>query len=173
MLSPGYVSVFSIPTQTLSEEGARAFAAATLTHLVGGVWIFLQGDLGAGKTSFVKNLVRTLSGRDDVTSPTFPVLNVIDLPKSSVKGVKSFVHLDLYRLKSARELAFLGAENQIDDSSVVLVEWPEVVEEDEWENFFETTRCPKPTKILNVKIDHVPDNIQARSYALSLWEPAG
>jgi tRNA threonylcarbamoyladenosine biosynthesis protein TsaE len=171
MSLPGYTSVFSFPAQNFSESSVHTFVAAVLPHLVGGVWILLRGDLGAGKTSFVKNLVKTLAGVDDVTSPTFPVLNVIDLPRCSVKGVKFFVHLDLYRLKSARELNYLGVENQVDDACVVLVEWPEIVDDDEWTEFFEITRCQMPVKILDVKISHVPDETSKRLYALTVWDP--
>jgi tRNA threonylcarbamoyladenosine biosynthesis protein TsaE len=161
-------------SETVSQlwpEGAiKPFLDAIIAHIKPGAWILLHGDLGAGKTTFVKELVQTLAGVTDVTSPTFPVLNVIDLPRCLLAGVNSFVHLDLYRLKSARELIYLGIENQVCDSAVVLVEWPEVVDEDEWADFFETTRCPRPDRIVSAHISHVPGDTSSRRYEFSVFE---
>jgi tRNA threonylcarbamoyl adenosine modification protein YjeE len=143
---------------------ADSFVADVSGRLHGGVWLFLTGDLGAGKTTFVRVLVAGISEIKDVTSPTFSVLNLIDLQGSQVMNVTQLVHLDLYRLKSGRELNFLGIENHVSPASLVVVEWPEVVEEDEWQDFFEITGCMRPQEVVEIEISYIAEEESRRSY---------
>lgn len=82
--------------------------------------ILLIGDLGAGKTTFAKGIVKGLGASDpaDVTSPTFTLIHEYG------EGPRVY-HIDLYRLRTSREAASLGLDELLDRKAVVLVEWGE------------------------------------------------
>ncbi len=80
----------------------------------------LRGDLGAGKTAFVKKLVRTLGTDIRVSSPTFGLVNDYD-------GIA--YHFDLYRIKDRSELSTIGFEEYLDSGKFVLIEWPDLARE--------------------------------------------
>lgn len=104
---------------TTSVEETLAIGAKIGKQLTGGEVFLLRGDLGAGKTVFVKGLATGL-GIDptDVTSPTFTLINIHE-------GRLRLYHIDLYRLESQTNLG-LGLEELFDDkSSVIAVEWAE------------------------------------------------
>lgn len=82
----------------------------------------LYGDLGSGKTCFVKGLVRGLGSEDLVTSPTFTLVHHYHGPAGRIR------HFDLYRIKSAGELEDL--EINCAPAEVVLIEWPELMEKE-------------------------------------------
>ena len=83
--------------------------------------ILLRGDLGAGKTTLVKGIAQGFEAaeEDEVTSPTFTLVHEYRGPRVSV------YHLDLYRIETERELATLGLEDMLTETSVVLIEWGE------------------------------------------------
>lgn len=86
--------------------------------------VLLTGDLGAGKTTFVKEIVAALGCNDLVTSPTFTLLNTYD-------AKFPIYHFDMYRLASAEEASSVGFEEYFDKSrldGVCFVEWPENVD---------------------------------------------
>jgi tRNA threonylcarbamoyladenosine biosynthesis protein TsaE len=145
--------------------------ARLLPFLSGSVWLFLSGDLGAGKTTFVQRLAERIGVTGPVTSPTFTVVN--SCPVDGVRGVASIrrlVHLDLYRIKSAREILYLGIEAEITPESVVCVEWPELVDDDDWAYFFSVTRCPCPVRLIRVDILHDNDDAAMRRYSWRVFE---
>lgn len=98
-------------------EETYALAKQIASTLKGGEVILLSGDLGAGKTTFTKGLAKALGIDDEVTSPTFTILNVYE------DGRLKLNHLDMYRVESADELAELGIEDCFDDDSVTVIEW--------------------------------------------------
>lgn len=105
-------------------EAGLAVVAAYLALIAGpGDVVALRGDLGAGKTTFARELLRALSdGRiTEVPSPTFSLLQTYETGRLTVH------HLDCYRMRSAAELAELGFE-ELAASGLVLMEWPERVE---------------------------------------------
>jgi len=86
--------------------------------------IALEGDLGAGKTQFVRGLVAALGGDPRaVSSPTFVLLNVYQTPLFPV------YHLDAYRVHSADDFASIGFSELLEQNGIVVVEWPGRVKE--------------------------------------------
>lgn len=96
--------------------GFEAFAAALARMLVPGNVVALSGELGAGKTTFVRAAVRALHGEDQTSSPTFTFWH-------RYPGNPPVDHLDLYRIESPAELDELGLDEVFDGSSIVFVEW--------------------------------------------------
>jgi len=93
--------------------------------------IGLSGDLGAGKTAFTKCVAQILGITDVVTSPTFILEKVYDIPKNSVLDAQflKLVHIDAYRLENAKEMHALGWEALLlDPQNLIIIEWPEQVE---------------------------------------------
>ncbi len=115
--------IFSVIT---NNEDETMLVADKLAQTVGkGVVFTLEGDLGAGKTHFVKGFVRGLGSKSLVTSPTFTLLNVYEGGKYPV------YHFDMYRLSSKEEAEELGFNEYFDLKNldgIVLVEWPNQVE---------------------------------------------
>jgi len=106
---------------TLPNEQAMAgFMTDIACALEPGDLVTLSGDLGAGKTTFARALIRYLAGDDtiEVPSPSFTLLQTYELPRFTL------VHADLYRLSGAAELAELGFDDQ-PEGAVVLLEWPD------------------------------------------------
>ena len=104
---------------THSEEETSDAGARLASRLRGGDVVLLFGDLGSGKTAFVRGLARGLGAPpDDVSSPTFTIVQEYRAPELTV------FHVDLYRLNAA-EVADLGLDDLITSDSVVAVEWAE------------------------------------------------
>jgi len=94
----------------------------------GAVVLALAGDLGAGKTAFVKAIAKELGITEHVTSPTFVIMKTYDLPPTTNHGFKTLTHIDAYRLESAHELEVLGWNELLaDPDALIAIEWPEKV----------------------------------------------
>ena len=89
--------------------GVEQLVSEIQKHVHAGMWIFLNGDLGAGKTTFTQTFMAKIGYTKTVSSPTFSILNVLDIEKSQ-SDVQRVCHLDLYRLKNDNELCHLGLE---------------------------------------------------------------
>ncbi|MFT4532752.1 MAG: tRNA threonylcarbamoyladenosine biosynthesis protein TsaE [Saprospiraceae bacterium] len=83
---------------------------------------FLYGDLGAGKTTFVKRLVKKLGSTDEASSPTYSLVNEYDI----TDGI--LYHIDLYRLNDEQEALEIGIEDYLYSGHYCMVEWPQVIE---------------------------------------------
>ena len=105
------------------EAGLAVLAGALAASLPDRAFVALEGDLGAGKTTFVKALA-SAAGIDaaEVTSPTFGLIHVHDLPPAHPAG--RLVHADLYRLSGAGELGELGWDEILAAPGWVAAEWP-------------------------------------------------
>jgi tRNA threonylcarbamoyl adenosine modification protein YjeE len=102
----------TFPTQAAFENFASAFAKT----LRPGDVVALSGELGAGKTTFVRAAVRARHGEDQTTSPTFTFWH-------RYHGDPPIDHLDLYRLEDPSDLPELGLDEAFDGTSIVFVEW--------------------------------------------------
>lgn len=86
--------------------------------------ISFRGDLGAGKTTLIKNICNFLGVKDEVTSPTFSIVNEYETQHG-----KTVYHFDFYRLKSEEEAFDMGVEDYFDSGKLCLVEWPSKIEQ--------------------------------------------
>jgi len=88
--------------------------------------VALQGNLGAGKTVFVKGVAEYLGVKETVTSPTYVIEKIYTLPEDS--HWKQLVHIDAYRLEGEKELSALGWSSlATDPNNLIMLEWPEQV----------------------------------------------
>jgi tRNA threonylcarbamoyladenosine biosynthesis protein TsaE len=109
-----------------SEKETIKIAQKWAKTLRGGEVILLFGDLGSGKTTFVKGLAQALGVRQRITSPTFVLLKVYHLNKGH--KIKTFVHLDAYRVQSGKEFLDIGLSDWLGKKRVVVVgEWGEKI----------------------------------------------
>lgn len=114
VISPTFRAEMALP-----DMAATVLLAARIAPLLGaGDAVALWGDLGAGKTSLARAILRALGVTEEVPSPTFTLVQTYETPRLAV------AHYDLYRLKAPRELDELGFREALEDGAA-LVEWPE------------------------------------------------
>ena len=106
---------------TNSPEETEALGAALGKRLPAGTVIAYRGDLGAGKTAFTRGLARGLGCTEQVTSPTYTIVN------EYLGGRLPLFHFDMYRLTSSDDLWDIGWEDYLDRSGICAVEWSENV----------------------------------------------
>ncbi len=102
-----------------SPEQQEELGAALAAGCPQGSIIYLQGNLGAGKTTLVRGFMHALGHRGAVKSPTYTLMEPYHI------GQASFCHIDLYRLADAEELEYLGLRDLMEEGATLLVEWPE------------------------------------------------
>ena len=108
-----------------SKKKLEEFANNLSTKLKKGDILFLFGEMGVGKTTFVKYLINNLqhiskNNLTEVTSPTFNIMNEYNIGSLLIK------HYDLYRLKSSNELKDLNLFDE-NDKAILLIEWPQII----------------------------------------------
>lgn len=138
---------FSTPEQT------AIFARDLAETLQPGDVILLEGQIGAGKTHFSRNLIQALLAQaEDVPSPTFTLVQIYDVPTGELW------HADLYRLSHADEVEELGLLAAFEEA-VCLVEWPDRLQE------------LAPTHALTLSLALVPNDEDARAATLTWTDP--
>ncbi|MBQ8611340.1 MAG: tRNA (adenosine(37)-N6)-threonylcarbamoyltransferase complex ATPase subunit type 1 TsaE [Oscillospiraceae bacterium] len=106
---------------TASPAETQAFAEALAAKLPGGTYLAFRGGLGVGKTTFCHGLARGLGCVDEVSSPTFSIVNYY-------RGPRPLAHFDMYRISSRDDLETTGFFDYLDAGAVVAAEWSENVE---------------------------------------------
>ena len=141
------IAISSDKVNLSSEKKTEEFAVKFLKKLKPGDIVFLYGEMGVGKTTFVKYLINGFQKKHklqltEVTSPTFNLLNEYQINQIKIN------HYDLFRLKSFTEIKNLGLfEDNL--NTITLVEWPQIIEE-------------KPKDLIELKINYEKD-FQKRS----------
>lgn len=108
----------------LNEQGEEVNALDILRACEPHRVFAFDGQMGAGKTTFIKKLVEEMGTADIVNSPTFAIVNVYDV-KQPYKG--EVYHFDCYRLKDIREAMDFGAEEYLYSGNYCFVEWPDII----------------------------------------------
>ena len=131
--------------QIINENAMAELGAQLANVLIPGVIIYLDGDLGAGKTPLVRGMLRSLGYSGAVKSPTFTVVEPYSLENNKFynyneleadinpefdnvslsDSTQVIYHFDLYRLEDPEELEYLGIRDYLDGRAIALIEWPQ------------------------------------------------
>lgn len=143
---------------SLSPENTRKIGYKLSKLLSQGDVVFLLGELGGGKTTFISGVAEGLKIKSNISSPSFTLINVYDFIKDNMKN--RFIHCDLYRIDSFKDIPNIGIEDYIyDKKSVVFIEWGIFLKEEisrnyleiKFEYFFENSGLENETEDLNQK----------------------
>ncbi len=116
--------------------------------------LLFYGDLGVGKTTLIKTIVKVLGSKDEVSSPTFSIVNEYKL------GDEKIYHFDLYRINDIEEVYNFGIEEYLDSEFWKLIEWPEKIESILYDDFdrIEIQLDAKNKRILSLNKAKKPNN---------------
>ena len=124
---------------SLSEHKTRLIAKRFAQRLTGGDVLGLIGNLGAGKTVFVKGLAAGLGIKKNIASPTFVLMKIYPIP--GPRQIKFLVHVDACRIKSSKDLLAVGAQEYFNrPDTVVAIEWADKIKK----------ILPKKTKLIAI-----------------------
>ena len=126
------------------EASTLAIGRTLLAYLEGAPLVFLHGQLGAGKTTLVRGILRALGHAGAVKSPTYTLLEPYE-----VEG-RTVYHFDLYRIGDSEELEFIGIDELLDADAIKLVEWPERG----------STRLPEPDVDIHLSLEGVGRRVE-------------
>ena len=106
----------------------REAAQSFIEHMPASTVYAFYGKMGAGKTTFIKAICQELGVEEEVTSPTFAIVNEYGLPENSQWGDVLY-HFDFYRIKKTEEVYDMGYEEYFYSGDVCFIEWPELIED--------------------------------------------
>ncbi len=130
---------FPFVQKVFSEAETAKLADKLAEEIYQGEVVILNGNLGAGKTYFIRSLLRNF-GIENVSSPTFAIVN-------EYNGKLKFYHFDFYRIKNSEELFNIGFNDYLNDTeAITLIEWGELLPE------------ALPRKRLEIRINIIDDN---------------
>ncbi|MDD2386238.1 MAG: tRNA (adenosine(37)-N6)-threonylcarbamoyltransferase complex ATPase subunit type 1 TsaE [Bacteroidales bacterium] len=101
-------------------EAAKTFIRINKLNFQNNIFAF-YGDMGAGKTTFIKAICKELGVKDEVTSPSFAIVN-----EHKTKSNTIIYHFDLYRIEKLPELLDIGFEEYINSDAIIFIEWPQI-----------------------------------------------
>ena len=147
-------------TLFLADEDAMVALGNRIAAVTAGAGlIFLEGDLGAGKTTLSRGIIRGLGHAGAVKSPTFTLVEPYE-----IGDVRAF-HFDLYRLVDPEELEYMGIRDYFDEDALCLIEWP-----DKGAGFL-----PKPDMTITItphetgrQLKLLPQNVRGQSWCAAL-----
>ena len=145
-------SRFPIPTihdSRFTLHELKAWGEEFGRNLRAPVLVTLEGDLGTGKTTLVQAMCRGVGIREDVTSPTFALVNEYQVDDRTV------FHLDLYRLHGPDDLTNLGWDDIVNSDAIVFVEWPD------------RAGNRLPSDRIRIRLDHIPGDDSRRRLTLA------
>lgn len=144
---------------TNSDQATKNFGKKIAVDLKGGDVVCLYGELGAGKTTLVKGIAEGLGVKEEITSPTFTLMNIYKIeprpPTTPLREgnhhlppttyhLQALVHIDTYRLKDEAELIQIGVEDYLGrPETVTIIEWPEKIE-----------RLLKGKRVIKIWLEH-------------------
>lgn len=116
-------------TINIPDESAMLMLGRTLAQACqhNGAWIYLSGELGAGKTTLVRGFMRESGYNNRVKSPTYALVESYDMTGQPTGGNLVY-HFDFYRINAAEQLVMMGLEEYFTLDAVCLVEWPQHAE---------------------------------------------
>lgn len=100
--------------------------------------VFLEGELGAGKTTLARGILRGLGFSGHVKSPTYTLVEPYEF------GTLRVYHFDFYRIRGAEELEYLGLDDLLGECAIKLVEWPERA----------FGRLPQPNRVVRIRVEN-------------------
>ncbi|HEY5545244.1 MAG TPA: tRNA (adenosine(37)-N6)-threonylcarbamoyltransferase complex ATPase subunit type 1 TsaE [Gemmatimonadaceae bacterium] len=128
----------------VTSQELQAWGEGLGRRLTAPALVTLEGELGAGKTTLAQAICRGLGIREEVTSPTFALVN-----EHHAEGTTVY-HIDLYRLRGPEDLTNLGWDDIVNSGQIVLVEWPE------------RAGYRLPTDALRIRLEHIPGDDEHR-----------
>ena len=133
------------------QEWGEAFGAG----LAPGSIVTLEGELGAGKTTLAQAICRGVGIREDVTSPTFALVNEYQ------GGETTVFHLDLYRISGPGDLTNVGWDDIVNSGGIVIIEWPE------------RAGARLPDESIRIRLEHLPADESRRRLMLRSGDGVG